>query len=179
MNTFTTILTSTITTLVVMGIGFFGVTAVYAHGYGSHEQGGMHGKSRQHGLMSMVCSHKRVQKIEKGLVRLEQKLALDSEQTEVWNDLVAQINDSQTTLDNFCITEGEKIHPTASPDKLIKMQTMMGKATEIIGQVSPALTIFYATLDEDQKQILDNMGPGRHRRFAHHGMHQQSDEPQN
>ena len=179
MNTLTTILTSTITTLVVIGIGFFGVKAVYAHGYGSHEHDGMYGKGRQHGFISMVCSPKRVQKIEKGLVRLEQKLALNSEQTEAWGDLVVQINNSQTTLDDFCAAEGGKERPVAAPDKLIKMQAMMSKATDMMAQVRPSLEIFYATLDDNQKQILDNMGPGRHRQFSHRGMHQQPIAPPN
>ena len=164
MNALTTILTSTLTTIVVIGIGFFGATTVYANGYGPHGQGGMHGKGKQHGFMSMVCSPKRAQKIEKGLVRLEKKLDLNDGQANAWDDLVTQINDSQSELDAFCAIDNQKEQATTTPDRLIKMQAMMAKAVELIGEVQPPLEAFYAELNEDQKKILDNMGPGHHRR---------------
>ena len=101
------------------------------------------------------------------LARRENRLGIGEAQTEAWNNLKAAVKTGEEKLRTACDAVGSA---KTAPERMAALDTTLGAASEAVKAVRPAVDGLYATLNDQQKQMVDQMGQGRHGKWGRHGM---------
>lgn len=135
-------------------------------GHGHHGRGDMMGGGMMEGMgpMGHLCGPNRAERLDKAIAFVNNFIKLTPEQTTAWNTLAEALRSGAGKVGTACDQMREAGRPATLPDKLARMEAMMTTGLEVLREVRPAFDAFYATLDEAQKQQLDDMldhhGPG-------------------
>jgi hypothetical protein len=132
-------------------------------GQGSERQRGW-SRGRHGGGLAMLCSPRRDEWADRFLGRIESRLELTSDQTEAWEELTDVIRASGERADEVCADLREAGRPGTAPERLERAERMAELGLDVLRDLRPAFDAFYATLEPDQREVLDRLGPRRGRR---------------
>ena len=106
---------------------------------------------------SHLCSEHRDKRIGRAVSFVEAFVDFTPEQDQAWDRLTATVRQSSAAIGESCsqLTDGDG--PTGLPQRLARLETMMTVGLEVIHTIRPAFDTFYATLDERQKQAIDQL----------------------
>ncbi|MBX9925869.1 MAG: Spy/CpxP family protein refolding chaperone, partial [Hyphomicrobiaceae bacterium] len=169
-----------------------GVAAASAHrgGWG-HGGYGMHGGGRHGGdgfglMAGPVCNGRGAEIADMMAVRLEHRLKTTDAQKPALEELKAALKAGAAKAEASCPKRPERAadgtrppRPTA-PERLANLEAGLAARLEAVRTVRPAADKFYATLSDDQKQILAAHGEKRRgwwKRGRSDGEEGQPDEP--
>lgn len=130
------------------------------HGGGHHGRGMMGGM----GPLGHLCGPNRVERLEDAISFVNTFIKLTPEQTTAWNTLAETLRSAATKVGTTCDQMREAGRPATPPDHLARMETMLTTGLDVLREVRPAFDAFYATLDDNQKQVLNELlerGRGR------------------
>jgi hypothetical protein len=120
-----------------------------------------------------MCSDRSAREVGR-LAYLEAKLKPTSAQTSAWTKYRDAMTAQAKTAEQNCLSRPARVK--GERPSIVERQAMMEKALEArlasLKATQPALQGLYATLNDDQKQVLDRQGGKRH--FANwrgHGRH--------
>ena len=128
----------------------------------SRHWGGMHGQSG-HGF-SHLCSEKRDERIDRAVNFVEVFVEFTPEQDQAWDRLTGAVRESSAAIGESCNELTDEKSSANLPQRLAHLETMMTVGLEAIHTVRPAFNAFYETLDEEQRQAIDQLMRHRHRR---------------
>jgi hypothetical protein len=137
------------------------MSAMPAH-FGGWRHGGHHGW-RHGGGMRHLCGEGRDQRIDGFVELVESFVTFTPEQGEAWQGLVAAVRTSSASIDAACAELAGAGPPRTAADKLGRLETMLAKGLDVVQQVRPAFDTFYATLNDQQKQAIDDLASRRRR----------------
>ena len=126
---------------------------MYAESGHQGHGGWMHGRRG----FSHLCSEHRDKRIGRAVSFVEAFVDFTPEQDQAWERLTAAVRESSAAIGETCsqLTDGDG--PADLPQRLARLETMMTVGLEVIHTVRPAFDTFYATLDERQKQAIDQL----------------------
>ncbi len=126
--------------------------------------GGRHGG--WHGRRGRMCAEGRLEaRVEDALTYGEGLFNFTAPQQSAYDRLAQTVRSGAKSMAETCRTGLEK-HDASSPERLAFAETAMETALAQMRQIRPAFDSFYASLDDDQRKVVDNLVP-RHR----HGRH--------
>ena len=139
-------------------VGGAGVIAA-PEGPGRH-QGRMHGG--QGSMIGAMCGPQAGERLDHGLTAFESFAKFEGQQQTSWVALRDTLKRAEPRVQEIC-GELRGIRGGNSVDKLATVEDALTKAASIASEVQPAYAAFYGTLDDAQKQTLDEMFdlPGR------------------
>ncbi|MEQ9639036.1 MAG: Spy/CpxP family protein refolding chaperone [Alphaproteobacteria bacterium] len=152
-------LTLALATVTGIGLGAAGVATLDV----AEAAGGPHGWGARggHGI-ARFCTADRDGRLDDMLGFADSFLRLDDNQRPAWDGLAQSLRGANTRIDAACAELGDGIGASA-PARLAAVETLLGTGLDIVKQVRPAFDGFYATLDDDQKQALDQLMDRRRR----------------
>jgi hypothetical protein len=134
----------------------------WGHGGGHHRMGGMGG------LMGMACNGNASERADLMLVKLEYGVKPTDAQKPAFEELKAAARAAAVKAAAACPPQRERaadgtppVRPTPT-DRLARMEAGLVAQLDAVRTVKPAVDKFYATLSDDQKKLVADMG-GRHR----------------
>ncbi len=141
----------------------------WGHGGGHHRMGGGMG-----GLMGMACKGNASERADLMLVKLEYRIKPTDAQKPAFDDLKLAARAAAVKAASSCPPQRERsadgtppVRPTPV-ERLARMETRLISQLEAVRTVKPAVDKFYATLSDDQKKLVADMGR-RHRGGWHRG----------
>jgi hypothetical protein len=147
---------------IIAATGLAAGAGAYAYHNSTHAHGwhrGGHGPG-----FARLCGEEGEERLNKLVRAVEGFVKFTPEQTAAWNDVVATLRATRADLEKTC---GELLAETGTltaPAKLDRAERMMELGLEAMRRLRPAVEALYATLSDEQKKIVDDFGPGRHRR---------------
>jgi hypothetical protein len=150
--------------VVAIGSSMGPVGPAWAHGGWSH--GSPHGRGFA-GFCHVGIEHGMLEQRAQGISeRVESELSLNPQQSTALGEVRARLGDAAGLARSLCDELGDE--PAASaPERLARMERFMSTGLEALKIVRPAVDSFYATLDEAQKEKLDEL-MARHRHWRRH-----------
>ncbi|MHA1113684.1 MAG: Spy/CpxP family protein refolding chaperone [Alphaproteobacteria bacterium] len=195
MKTFLIIAGTAVATIIVVCIGFRVTGSHWGghHGgqhYANHSGSGGHGPGMGHRYMrggqmrgmgfggaDHACQGGGLDRIESVV---ENFVSFTPEQDAAWKNLSAAMRAAHAERQAACETmraddmrdggkgdeQREQARPATAPDRLARMESRLEAGVAAVRGIRPALDAFYATLNEDQREALDEMMGHRHRRHG-------------
>lgn len=148
-----------------------GVAAASAGRHGGWGHGGHH---RMGGLMGMACRGNASERADIMLVKLEYGVKPTDAQKPAFDELKAAARAAAVKAASACPPKRERAAdgtPPARPsppERLTRMEAGLVAQLDAVRTVKPAVDKFYATLSDEQKKLVADMG-GRHRGGMGHG----------
>ncbi len=139
----------------IIGLGAIAATAAGDRGW-YKGYGPMKGMG---GPLTRICALKEGEMSSRVLGRIENRIKPTAEQAESWAGLQSAFKDAEVKLRTACTGLDAVQTP---PDRLARLETALGAAHEAVKTVRPAAEVFYNDLNEEQKEIVAEMRPGRH-----------------
>lgn len=94
----------------------------------------------------------------------EEEVEFTATQQAAWDDLIAAIRTGGEGVTRFCarVDEARQTERAPAPERLAMAEEAVSVGLKTLQTIRPAFDAFYATLDPEQKELLDNAG--RHHR---------------
>ncbi len=125
--------------------------------FGRHH-GWRHGGNR----IARICSPARGEKVEHGIVFVENFMNFTTPQQQAWDGLAQAVRAGNARVDEACATLKDGKMPTSATEKFAMAETVLSAGLDIVMKVRPAFDQFYKTLNSKQQKSLDDLLSRRH-----------------
>lgn len=107
-------------------------------------------------LFGRVCGPERTKQITERLDAFEAFAKFEGEQKAAWDDLRKALSTADGEVDGVC-DEARDMRGANSAEKLTHLQQALSKSAALVATVEAPYSRFYGTLDEKQKEALDDL----------------------
>jgi len=114
-----------------------------------------------------MCVQRSFDGVEAVLRHIESELELSGGQSGSWSQFVNTVQNERSTLEIVCDKILIRENMVNLPARLELLTTIVATGQESLQRLSPAISNFYATLDEQQKATIEDLLSKLHNR---HGM---------
>jgi hypothetical protein len=115
-------------------------------------------------MFGRICGPGRTKEVAERLDAFEAFAKFEGEQKAAWDDLRKALATADGEMDDVC-AEARDMRGANSADKLTHLQQALSKSAALVATVEAPYSRFYGTLDEKQKEVLDDLvrfpGPKR------------------
>lgn len=107
--------------------------------------------------------------VEELVEHADDEVSFTTKQQASWDDLIAAIRTGGMEITTFCtrVDEARDAGPAAAPERLAMAEDAISVGLTVMQTIRPAFDTFYATLDAEQKEMLDNVANHRRRGWWH------------
>ncbi len=172
--------------LIVAAVAGLGVTTAYvgwnalrptvashaAEAFARHAHFGGHHRGWARGWRGhpKICSDRRDRRIEDAIGFVEGFANFTPAQTERFEELAEAVRAGSASVGETCAALAEASDPVTAPQRLARLETMVAAGLGVIQRVRPAFDGFYASLDDKQKKLIDDLMSRQRSRPRERGM---------
>ena len=107
-------------------------------------------------MFGRICGPDRTKEVTERLDAFEAFAKFEGEQKVAWDDLRKALSTADGEVDGVC-AEAREMRGANSADKLAHLQQALTKSAALVATVEAPYSRFYGTLDEKQKEVLDDL----------------------
>ena len=154
--------------LAIIGAGIPAAISYAGSGKGFFEQSAHASERHGGGGFAKMCRHEPVEKAEKMIGIVEGLMTFTPEQEQAWTQLAGSLRSGAESVENTCDQVLAEGRARTAPEKMARLETMLGTGLAALQDIRPAFDSFYGTLSEKQQETLDKLASKRHRRHHDH-----------